>query len=69
MGIIRETWYAEISYQFTGRGDYVALAYDHEEHGLSKGVRAKKDEASVRVEYNVLKNLKVQRCIWPWETE
>ena len=59
MGSNSRDLYAEISYQFTGRGDYVALAYDHEEHGLSKGVRAKKDEASVRVEYNVLKNLKV----------
>jgi len=59
MGSDSRDLYAEISYRFNGRGDSVAVAYDREEHNLSKKVRAKKDEASVRVEYNVLKNLKI----------
>ena len=59
MGSDSRDLFAEISYRFNERGDRVAVAYDREEHNLSKEVRAKKDEASVRMEYNVMKNLKV----------
>jgi len=35
------------------------VSYDREEHNLINEVRGKKDEAAVRMEYNVMKNLKV----------
>ena len=59
MGSDSRDLFAEISYRFNERGDQVAVAYDREEHNLSKEVRAKKDEVSVRMEYNIMKNLKV----------
>jgi hypothetical protein len=59
MGSDSKDLYAEISYRFNERGDYVAGAYDREEHNLSEEVKAKKDEVSVRMEYSVMKNLKV----------
>jgi hypothetical protein len=59
MGSDSSDLFAEMSYRFTERGDRVAVAYDHEEHNLANEVRAKKDEASVRMEYNVTKNIKV----------
>lgn len=58
MGSDSEDLFAEISYQINGRGDYISVAYDHEEHNRSAPVRAKKDEVSLMLEYNVMKNVR-----------
>jgi len=59
MGSDSKDLFAEISYRFNERGDSIAVSYDREEHNLINEVRGKKDEAAVRMEYNVMKNLKV----------
>jgi hypothetical protein len=59
MGSDSKDFFAEVSYRLTDRGDYLAVAYDREEHNLSEPVRAKKDEVSLNVEYSVMKNMRV----------
>jgi len=59
MGSDSKDLFAELSYRLTDRGDYIAVAYDREEHNLSEPVRAKKDEVSLMLECNVMKKLRV----------
>ena len=59
MGSDSKDFFAELSCRLSDRGDYVAVAYDREEHNRSAQVRAKKDEVSLNVEYNIMKNMRV----------
>ena len=59
MGSDSKDLFAELSYRLTDRGDYIAVAYDREEHNRSAPVRSKKDEVSLMLECTVMKKLRV----------